>query len=185
MASQETVILTTSWKNVGFWRLVIGIIMTLLGLYICFNPMVSIVVLALYIGIAFIFSGLAYTVASFSFESGWDLLVGLLDIFIGLILVANIGMTAVSLPMILAVWSLAVGIIQIVGAFKLRKANLSWCWSLFAGICGMLFAFLILIYPVVGIVTITTLIGLYLVLYGAFSIGEFIYFSGKSTKASN
>ena len=179
MASQETALLTTSWKNVGFWRLIIGIVMTLLGLYICFNPLVSIVVMALYIGVAFIFSGLAYTIASFSFKSGWDLLVGLLDIFIGLILVANIGITAISLPIILAVWSLAVGIIQIVGAFQLRKAGMPWWWSLLAGICGMLFAFLILAYPIVGIITITTLIGLYLILYGAFSIGEFIHFSRR------
>ena len=175
MAQQITINTSNTWRNISFWRLCIGIIMALLGMYVCFNPIPSLVALALYIGIAFIIAGLGYIITSFSFQSGWELLVGLLDVFIGLILVANIGITAATLPVILAVWSLAVGIIQIVGAFRLHKLEMPWTWSLITGICGLLFAFLIFAYPVIGAITITALIGTYLLMYGAFSLIEAFY----------
>lgn len=170
---------TTFWSNISLWRLCIGIIMILLGMYVCFNPIASLVALALYIGIAFIIVGSGYVITSFSFESGWDLIVGLLDIFIGLILVANLGISAASLPIIFAIWSLAVGVIQIVGAIRLYRINMPWSWSLMIGICGIIFAFLILAYPMLGAITITAIIGIYMIIYGAFSLLEAFYFPAK------
>ena len=72
-------------KKILFWRMCIGIIMTVLGFYIIINPLTSLLALALYIGIAFIIAGAGYVVTSFSFQSGWELFVGILDIFIGII----------------------------------------------------------------------------------------------------
>ena len=62
---------------VGIWHLIAGIIMAVLGIYVWFNPVVSLVALALYLGIAFIVVGAGYLAVSFSFQSGWYLLVGL------------------------------------------------------------------------------------------------------------
>lgn len=164
-----------SYNNPSLWRLVIGVIMILLGLYVWFNPVPSLVALALYIGIAFIVVGAGYIVSSFSYESGWELLVGLLDVLVGIVLVSNLGITAASLPIILAIWCLAVGVIQIVTTWRRGRAGYAWGWSLTIGILSILFAFLILSYPAVGVLTITTIIGLYLVLYGIFSIAEYFY----------
>jgi len=162
-------------NNGSLWRLAIGVIMVLLGLYVWFNPVTSLVALALYIGIAFIVVGAGYIVSSFSYESGWELFVGLLDVLVGIVLVSNLGITAASLPVILAVWCLAVGVIQIATSWRRGRDGYAWGWSLTIGILGILFAFLILSYPVVGVLTITTIIGLYLVLYGVFSIAEYFY----------
>lgn len=88
---------------------------------------------------------------------------GLLDILVGVILVANLGVTAATLPMIFALWCLAVGVIQLVTSFQLRKIGAPWGWSLGIGILGILFAFMILIFPSIGAVTITTLMGMYII----------------------
>lgn len=162
--------------STGFWHLAAGIIMTILGIYVWFNPVVSLVALALYIGITFIIVGAGYLVVSLSYQSGWYMLVGVLDLFVGMIFVANLGVTAETLPIIFAIWCLAVGIIQLVAAFELHNmASSSWSWSMLAGILGVLFAFLILAYPAVGAITLTALMGAYIVLYGVVEIAEYAY----------
>ena len=175
MAEPVTPVNGEKLQTAGFWHLFAGIIMVILGFYVWFNPVASLLGLALYIGIAFIVVGAGYFLASFSYQSGWYLLVGLLDILVGVILVANLGVTAATLPMIFALWCLAVGVIQLVTSFQLRKIGAPWGWSLGIGILGILFAFMILIFPSIGAVTINTLMGMYIMLYGAFAIAEYVY----------
>ena len=130
MAEPVTPVNGEKLQTAGFWHLFAGIIMVILGFYVWFNPVASLLGLALYIGIAFIVVGAGYFLASFSYQSGWYLLVGLLDILVGVILVANLGVTAATLPMIFALWCLAVGVIQLVTSFQLRKIGAPWGLSL-------------------------------------------------------
>jgi len=167
----------------SFWHLAGGVIMALLGIYIWFNPAVSLMALALYLGIVFIVVGAGYFMASFSFRSGWYLAVGILDILVGVVFVSNLGVSAVSLPIIFALWCMAVGVVQIVTAFQFKNTNFPWYWSLIAGILGVLFAFLILAYPALGVYTITTLMGAYILLYGVVEIIE--YFSHRKRLTVN
>lgn len=161
--------------NVSIWHLAAGILMTLLGIYVWFNPEVTLVALALYLGIVFIVVGAGYFMASFSFDSGWYMLVGVLDIFVGVIFVSNLGLTAASMPIIFALWCLAVGVIQLVTAYQYKKAGFSWSWTLWSGVLGIVFAFLILAYPSLGAFTLTALMGLYIILYGILEIAEYSY----------
>ena len=164
-------------RNASIWSLCIGIIMIVLGIYVCANPVMSLIAVALYIGIAFMVVGAGYAVSSFSQESAWKLFVGLFNIFIGFFLVANLGITTASLPAIFAVWCLAIGVIHIVRAFRSYKTSFSWGGNLVIGILGVLFSFLIMAHPAIGVFTITTLIGLYIIMYGVFSIVEYWYLS--------
>jgi uncharacterized membrane protein HdeD (DUF308 family) len=88
-------------------------------------------------------------------------------------MVTNLGITTASLPIIFALWCLAVGVIQLTTSFQLKRAGMSWPWSMTVGILGILFAFLILSNPFIGSITITTLMGLYILLYGLVEIGEY------------
>ena len=161
---------------IGIWHLLAGILMLIVGAYVWLNPVVSLVALSLYLGAALIIIGAGYIGSSLSIDSGWFMFVGLIDIIIGIILVTNIGVTAVTLPIIFALWCLAVGAIQLVSSYHLNKAELPWGWSLILGILGIVFGFLILRYPGIGAITISTLLGLYIVLYGVLEITEYIYF---------
>ena len=161
-------------RNIGIWHLIAGIVVAVLGVYVWFNPEVTLLGLALYLGIAFIVVGAGYFMLSFAGHSGWYLAVGILDMLVGVVFVSNLGLTAASLPVIMALWFMAVGVMQIVASFGLRREGLSWGWSLLAGILGVLFAFLILAYPVIGAVTVTALVGAYFFMYGMIEIGEYI-----------
>ena len=165
---------TKTQPNVGVWHLIAGIIIAVLGIYVWFNPAAALLGLALYLGIIFIVVGAGYFMLSFSNRSGWYLTVGILDMLFGVIFVGNLGLTAVTLSIMLALWFLAVGVIQLVASFNLRRDGYSWGWSLLAGILGVLFAFLILAYPAIGAVTITALVGAYFFMYGIIEIGEYV-----------
>lgn len=161
------------FTKVGSWHLAAGVIMALLGLFIWFNPSATLVALALYLGIVFIVVGAGYVTVSFDNQSGWYFLVGLLDIFVGVIFVTNLGGTAAFMPIIFALWCLSVGIIQVSTSLKYKKHNQPWGWLMSVGILGIVFAFLILAYPMLGALTITALMGAYALLYGAIEIAEY------------
>lgn len=164
----------TATKHIGLWHLIAGILMSIVGIFVWFNPLASLMALAVYLGIAFIIVGIGYITASFSFRSGWYLLVGIFDLFAGIIFVANLGITAISLPVIFGLWCLAVGVVQAVTSFQLKKLGLPSNWSLIAGLLGVLFGFWILVYPAVGAITITALMGTYVLLYGIVQIVEYV-----------
>jgi len=50
---------------------------------------------------------------------------------------------------------------------------MNWGWTLTSGILGIVFAFLILTYPALGVITITALMGAYILLYGILEIAEY------------
>ena len=162
-------------KTAGIWHLIAGILMALLGVFIWLNPAATLLALALYIGIVFIVVGAGYFAASFSFRSGWYLLVGILDILVSIVFVSNLGVSAASLPIIFAIWCLAVGAIQVASAFQLRSEGFPWGWSLSVGLLGIVFGFLILAYPALGALTITALMGAYVMLYGLFEVAQYFY----------
>lgn len=161
---------------IGIWHLLAGILMVILGAYVWLNPIVSLVALSLYIGAALIVIGAGYVGSSMDLDSGWFMFVGVIDIIVGIILVANIGVTAVTLPVIFAIWCIAVGVAQLVSSYHQGKSGLHWGWSFILGALGIVFGFLILKYPGIGAITISTLLGLYIILYGLLEISEYFYF---------
>jgi len=165
----------TKENMVNFWHFFAGVVMVFMGFYIWLNPTLSLLALALYLGVCFLVVGAGYLMASFHFESGWYAFVGLLDVLIGAILVSNLGITAATLPIILGFWCLAVGAAQFVTAFQFHKMGLPWNWALVSGALGIIFGFLILTFPVVGAFTISTLLALYIILYGTLAIAESTY----------
>lgn len=155
--------------------LVFGILMILAGIFTWFNPDTALLAMALYLGIVFLLGGVGYLSAFFAYPSGGLLALGLLDIIVGVILVTNLGVTVSSLPVLLAIWVLCVGVIQIAFSIDARSSGLIfWKWTLASGIIGVLFGFLILSHPMIGVFTISLMLGLYLILYGCLGVGEYM-----------
>lgn len=162
-----------------WWLLISGIIFVVLGFYVWLNPEEALIALALYFGIMLIFAGVGYMMIFSAEGSPWHMALGLLNVFVGIIFIANLGVTAASLPFIFAFWSLFAGIIQISAAFHLKSLNVPWNRPLLSGILGILFAFLIISYPMIGAVSITILMGAYMIIYGTLEISEWHRVSKK------
>lgn len=155
------------------WALVVGILMVIAGVYALFHPVAALVALALYIGVMFLVAGAGYLAAYFGNNtSGWYLALGLLDVFLGIVLVSYLRQTVAIIPFMFGFWCLFSGTLQIMAALNLRKAavNSIWMWPLISGILGVVFAFLIMYNPLAGALAISILMGVYMIIYGVFAI---------------
>ena len=157
------------------WHLIAGIIMLVLGILVWANPLSSLYAIAIYVGAALFILGCGYVASSFSASSPWYMVIGLLDIFIGLIFLTNLGLTVQTLPIFFALWFLATGIMQLYGSYESYKLSLPWGWNLFSGILGIVIAYLVLGNQAFGDFALVILVGLYLAAYGAISIAEYFY----------
>ncbi len=163
-------------RRCSIWHLISGIIMLVLGILVWANPLSSLYAMAIYLGAVLFLLGCGYITFSFTQSSGWYFVVGLLDIFVGMILLTNLGMTVQTLPILFAFWFLATGTMQISGSLDLKRVNMPWGWSMFNGVLGVILAFVILIYQEFGEFALVLTVGFYIFAYGALSIAEYFYF---------
>lgn len=153
------------------WLLIISLLTIALGVYVLFNPVTALLGLAMYIGIAFILIGFGYLMIFQESKNYLFLSVSILDIIIGVLLLINIGWTTATLPLIIALWMLFNGISQFVESWRLKDISTnSWIWFLISGVISILFGLFVVFHPVISMVAVTTLIGLYFIVYGAFEL---------------
>lgn len=101
----------------------------------------------------------------------WLALVGVLGILAGLAAMILPGMTAIVLVLFIAGWAIAIGVIQIVGAIRLRKEIDNEWWLIAAGALSVLVGLIIAIRPGAGALGLLFLIGAYAIVYGAMLVG--------------
>src|SRR5262249_54331370 len=96
----------------------------------------------------------------------WLALVGLLGIAVGILTFAWPGITALVLLLFIAGWAIATGILQIVGAIRLRK-EIDNEWLLIAsGVLSVIFGLILVAQPGTGALALLYVIGIYAILYG-------------------
>ena len=101
----------------------------------------------------------------------WLLIVGLLGIAAGLVTLLMPGVTALVLLIFIAFWAILTGVMQIVGAIRLRK-EIDNEWMLAAsGVLSVLFGVILIVQPGVGALGLLFVIGAYAVIYGVILIG--------------
>lgn len=161
-----------------------GVLMIAAGILAWVFPDTAILAAAIYIGFLFLISGGAYLTDFYYFRSGWLLATGLLDLILGIILVLNLGVTLASLPLVLALWILGVAVTQVAFGIDAKAAkDASWKWLMISGMTGILFGLWILGTPLIGFLTVSTLVGGYFVFYGILSLTEY-YQTGKANRAT-
>ncbi len=159
----------------SIWLLIVSLLLIGSGIYVLFNPMTALVASALVAGAIFILMGFGYLFDFRQCRSYMCLAIGILDVIVGIILLSNLGITAISIPMIFGLWCLFIGITQFVAALELKEEEIPFGnWLLAAGLIGIIFGLLIFFYPSFGALTITFLMGAYLILYGVFELNRYI-----------
>ena len=92
-----------------------------------FNRGAAVWVLAIWIGVGFLFQGVAQTVFAINHkelpEHGWHIFAGLLTVLAGMVVVALPITSIVVLAIVAGAWLVVIGTTQIVWAFKARKAG--------------------------------------------------------------
>jgi uncharacterized membrane protein HdeD (DUF308 family) len=103
----------------------LGVLSIIIGLWAVRHAVITLVALAVFLGIFWVVNGLIDIFAAVSHrempDRGWSILMGVLSIIAGLIVLAFPGLTLLGLAVILGIWLLVFGIMEIMGAFRLRK----------------------------------------------------------------
>ena len=91
------------------------------------DQLTAILLLAIWIGIGFIFRGVGTTVSAISDPHlpgrGWSIFVGLISLLAGIVVLASPLESIVTLAIVVGVWFVVIGIFEIVSSFGIRKAS--------------------------------------------------------------
>lgn len=153
-------------KNKYWWlTLLIGILSIICGIWVFRNPVESYFALAVYFCIMFIFYGIAEIVNAFSNQRyrnwGWGLAMGIIDLIIGFLLLANLEWAIDILPYAVGFILMFLGIDFIGWSTQLQGLRVrNWGWVLVGGILTLIFSFLIIFHPLFGVFNIIVWTGL-------------------------
>jgi uncharacterized membrane protein HdeD (DUF308 family) len=157
----------------NWWAFVLrGVLAILFGLLCFLLPGMALLTLVFMFGFYAIADGVVHLVSAFrrtgpEQQPWWALLIsGIVSIIAGALAIFIPGLTAVVLLYIIAAWAIVTGILQIVGAIRLRKQiNNEWLLAL-SGLLSIVFGVLIAIFPGAGALTLVLWIGAYSVVFG-------------------
>lgn len=103
---------------------VLGVLSLIIGLYAVRHVLVTVLALALLLGIFWIVNGSVELFMALSHREmanrGWSAVMGILSIFAGIIVLAYPGISLLVLAVVLSVWLLFYGVMEITLAFRLR-----------------------------------------------------------------
>ncbi|MGO9925928.1 MAG: HdeD family acid-resistance protein [Mycobacterium sp.] len=87
----------------------------------------AVLLLAIWIGVGFIFRGVATTVSAISDPAlpgrGWSIFVGVISLLAGIVVLASPFESIVTLAIVVGVWFVVIGVFEIVSSFGIRKAS--------------------------------------------------------------
>jgi uncharacterized membrane protein HdeD (DUF308 family) len=155
------------------WLAIRGVIAILFGLLALFWPSVTILALALLFGAYALVDGVGMVFDAFRGErTGGQraayLIGGLLGVAAGAVTLFWPGITALVLVILVGVWAVVTGILDIVAATQLRGA---WLLIL-VGVLSLLAGVLILFRPDAGAIVIAQVIGIYAIISGVLMLME-------------
>jgi uncharacterized membrane protein HdeD (DUF308 family) len=105
---------------------ILGLLGIVIGLYAVRHIIVSVVALALLIGIYWVAYGIAQIYAAIANRElphrGWMGFIGALSLVAGIIVIAWPGPSLVTLAIVLGVWLIIYGVMEIALAFQVRSA---------------------------------------------------------------
>ncbi len=167
--------------NYWYFSLLAGILLVGVGLWAIIFPRHSIIAVAIVFALTFLIVGLFETVFAISNRKGminwgWGLALGIINLLIGILLLANPGISALTLAFYADFVILFQSLSAIIIAFDLKNYRILQWGNLFAlGMTGLIIAILLLLNPNFTNVVIVVFLGLSLIIDGVISI----YFSLK------
>jgi uncharacterized membrane protein HdeD (DUF308 family) len=103
----------------------LGVLSVIIGLWAVRHVLLTLLALTVFLGIFWIVNGVIDIFSAIAHRDmpsrGWTALMGVLSAFAGIIVLAYPGLSLVGLAVILGIWLLVFGIMEITAAFRLRS----------------------------------------------------------------
>ena len=166
------------WLNLGQhwkWIALRGLAAVLFGVLALAWPGLVLTVLIAIFGAYALVDGIFSLIGAWRMrhegEPLWPLLVvGLLGVLAGLVALFWPQITALGLLMLIAIWAIAIGALQIIAALRVRQLLVNEWWLGLSGALSLLFGLLLLVFPGAGALAMIWLIGVYALVFGVLLI---------------
>src|SRR5581483_2812619 len=164
-------LLTRNW-----WVLIVrGLLAIAFGVLAFVRPGMTLAALVIFFGAYAFVDGIFAIILAIG---GWErrndrwllLLEGVVGLVIGFITFRAPGITALSLLLYIAAWSLAMGVLRIAASIRLRREIEGEAWLAVSGVASVLFALILLWNPVAGALAFLWVIATYAIILGAVEI---------------
>ncbi len=173
-----TSVLKTIKNDIKHWYLllIVGLIYVGLGIWVFFTPLSSYLALSILFSISFLVSGVADIFFSISNRKeldswGWKLALGILSTIVGLILISQPLLSLTTLPLFVGFMALFYSIMAISFSIELKNYGVKdWGFTLFIGILGIIFSYILIWNPLFAGLTIVYWTGFALITIGIYSI---------------
>lgn len=149
-----------------------GLLWIAFGVLIFAQPSISLVALVWMFGAFVLADGAVNAIQAVSGRREQDnwvlmLLVGLAGIAVGLLTLANPGVTALVLLFYIAAWAIVTGMLEIVAALRLRKEIEGELWLILGGLVSVAFGAFLMARPGEGALGVLWLIATFSIVFGA------------------
>lgn len=168
--------------------LVRGLVAIAFGLAAFFYPVATLFTFILFYAVFSIVDGLFAVVSAVRGQEGmgarwWLALIGVLSVVAGLAAYLWPGLTALALLTLIGIWALVYGVVEIIGAIRLRK-EIDNEWLLLAhGIIAALFGLIVLARPSAGALALIWLIASFALASGVVLVILSFRLKGLAVKA--
>ena len=155
----------------NWWLLLIrGLCAIVFGILTFVWPGITLLTLVLFYGAFVLADGILAIAAAIQGSKdaprAWLIVLGLLSVAAGVLTFVWPGITALVLLLLIAGWSIAIGVMQIYGAIKLRKEIDNEWWLIAGGVLSVLFGVILVVQPGAGALALLFVIGAYAIVYG-------------------
>ncbi len=152
-----------------------GIAAIVFGIIAFVYPGLTIATLVLFFGAWILIDGIFRIVGAIGHRAsdpdwGWQLVIGLLGIVVGLLTFHAPQITALALIIYIAAWALMIGASEIALAVKMRREIKGEWFLILMGLASIVFAVLLLWNPIAGAAAVIWLIAWYAVVLGILAI---------------
>ncbi len=159
-------LLARNWWAIGL-RGVLAIAFGLIALFLPGATMLSLVIVfAIYAFVDGVF-GIVSGVRAGHAGERWGLLVfeGLVNIAVAVIAVLWPAITVIAFVLLVAVWAIHTGALELAAAFRLEIEDGRW-WLVVGGLVSLVYGALLVIAPMIGAVVLTWWLGAYALIFG-------------------
>ena len=158
-------------KGAWIWAVVRGALLILFGIFAMVLPIGTASVLAIFIGIFAIVDGIVDLIDAIRHRGtagvGLRVFLGIVSLLFGIVILVWPGKTIGFMVILIAIWSILIGALQIIANVSIRKeAPGAWVWGVGAGAIGLIFGIVVLFNLKIGLVALIWLIGIWAIIFG-------------------
>jgi len=151
-----------------------GVAAIIFGIIAFTHPVMAVATLVLFFGAWVLIDGIFRIVGAIRDRSdsdwGWQLVIGILGVVVGLLTFHAPGVTALALVIYIAAWALMIGATEIALAIKIRREIKGEWFLILMGLASIIFAGLLLWNPIAGAAALIWIIAWYAVIMGVLAI---------------